>query len=201
MITSSTKIVGAVALVAALLGGSIGGALVKSSKTPEPTEAASTTTTAPSQSLTSDGTESSTATTGTEQDNLDATGTGDAAYRDGFEEGFRIAREGVGSQATTRSTSSRRSSTRTRVVYRNAPSRSVASNGSRQAYYDYSEPRRERSFWQKHRDKLTVAMGAGGGALIGGLIGGKKGAGIGALAGGGGSALYTYKLRKRTPRY
>ncbi len=58
-----------------------------------------------------------------------------------------------------------------------------------------------RSFWQKHRDKLTVAMGAGGGALVGGLVGGKKGALIGGLAGGGGSALYTYKLRKRNRNY
>ena len=206
MITSSTKIIGAVALVAALLGGSIGGALVKSSNTSEPTETASTTTTAtttPSQSLTNDGTASTTtATTSTEQAKLDASNPQDAAYRDGFEEGFRIAQEGVASKSRNHYTSSGRSSTRTRVVYRNARSRSVASNGgSRQAYYDYSEPRRGRSFWQKHRDKLTVAMGAGGGALVGGLIGGKKGAGIGALAGGGGSALYTYKLRKRTPRY
>ena len=204
MITSSTKIIGAVALVAALLGGSIGGALVKSSRSSEPTETASTTTTAtttPSQSLTSDGTES-TATTGTEQARLDAANPNEAAYRDGFEEGFRIAQEGVASKSRNHYTSSGRSATRTRVVYRNARSRSVASNGgSRQAYYDYSEPRRGRSFWQKHRDKLTVAMGAGGGALIGGLIGGKKGAGIGALAGGGGSALYTYKLRNRNRRY
>jgi hypothetical protein len=43
-------------------------------------------------------------------------------------------------------------------------------------------------------------MGTGGGALIGGLIGGKRGAGIGMLAGGGSSALYTYKIRKRSPR-
>ena len=61
--------------------------------------------------------------------------------------------------------------------------------------------RHGRSFWQKHRDKLTVAIGAGSGAAIGGLIGGKKGAAIGALAGGGGSALYTYKLRNRSRRY
>ena len=61
--------------------------------------------------------------------------------------------------------------------------------------------RHKRSFWQKHRDKLTVAMGTGGGALIGGLIGGKKGAAIGALSGAGGSALYTYKLRNRNRRY
>ena len=44
-------------------------------------------------------------------------------------------------------------------------------------------------------------MGTGGGALLGGLIGGKKGALIGGLAGGGGSALYTYKIRKRNRNY
>ncbi len=71
---------------------------------------------------------------------------------------------------------------------------------NRSAYYDYGQPR-QRSFWQKHRDKLTVAMGTGGGAILGGLIGGKKGAAIGALAGGGGSALYTYKIRNRSRRY
>lgn len=54
-----------------------------------------------------------------------------------------------------------------------------------------------RSFWQKHRDKLTTAAGAGAGAVIGGLAGGKKGAVIGALAGGGGAAVYTYGIRKR----
>ena len=65
-------------------------------------------------------------------------------------------------------------------------------------YYDY---RGRRTFWQKHRDKLTLAGGTAGGAMIGGLAGGKKGAGIGALAGAGGSALYTYKIRKRHRRY
>jgi hypothetical protein len=54
-----------------------------------------------------------------------------------------------------------------------------------------------RSFWQKHRDKITVAGGALGGAGIGGLAGGKKGAVIGALIGGGGAAVYTYGIRKR----
>ncbi|HEV2861338.1 MAG TPA: hypothetical protein VGX48_10055 [Pyrinomonadaceae bacterium] len=54
-----------------------------------------------------------------------------------------------------------------------------------------------RSFWQKHRDKLTTAGGAGAGAIIGGIAGGKKGAAIGALAGGGGAAVYTYGIRKR----
>jgi len=56
---------------------------------------------------------------------------------------------------------------------------------------------RHRTFWQKHRDKLTVAGTTLGGAGIGGLAGGKKGAAIGALAGGGSGALYTYKLRKK----
>ena len=67
-------------------------------------------------------------------------------------------------------------------------------------YYTYSSTP-HRTFWQKHRDKLTVAMGTGGGALLGALIGGKRGAGIGALAGAGGSALYTYKIRKRHRNY
>ncbi len=67
------------------------------------------------------------------------------------------------------------------------------------AYYDYGY--RDRSFWQRHRDKLTMAAGAGAGAVIGGLIGGRRGAAIGALSGLGGSALYTYKLRNRRYRY
>lgn len=54
-----------------------------------------------------------------------------------------------------------------------------------------------RSFWQKHRDKLTTAGGALAGAGIGGLIGGRKGAAIGAISGGGGAAVYTYGIRKR----
>ena len=70
---------------------------------------------------------------------------------------------------------------------------------SRRAYYGYSA--RHRSFWQRHRDALTLAIGTGGGAAVGGLLGGRKGAGIGALAGLGSSALYTYKLRNRHRRY
>jgi|SRR5687767_2978119 len=57
--------------------------------------------------------------------------------------------------------------------------------------------RHGRSFWSKHRDKLTTAGGAGVGALVGAAAGGKKGAAIGALAGGGGAAVYTYGIRKR----
>jgi uncharacterized protein YcfJ len=57
--------------------------------------------------------------------------------------------------------------------------------------------RRHRSFWKKHRDKLTVAGTTLGGAAVGGLAGGKKGAAIGALVGAGSGAVYTYKIRKR----
>jgi hypothetical protein len=74
-------------------------------------------------------------------------------------------------------------------------------SGGRSVYYDYGNQPRGRTFWQKHRDKLTTAGGAGAGALVGGLIGGKKGAGVGLLAGGAGSALYTYKLRHKRHRY
>ncbi len=57
--------------------------------------------------------------------------------------------------------------------------------------------RHGRSFWQKHRDKLTTAGGAGAGAIVGGIAGGGKGAAIGAAVGGGGAAVYTYGVRKR----
>jgi uncharacterized protein YcfJ len=60
--------------------------------------------------------------------------------------------------------------------------------------------RHSRTFWQKHRDKLTVAGTSVAGAGIGGLAGGKKGALIGAGAGAGAGALYTYKIRKRHRR-
>ncbi len=60
--------------------------------------------------------------------------------------------------------------------------------------------RRHRTFWQKHRDKLTVAGTTVAGAGIGGLAGGKKGALIGAGVGAGSGALYTYKLRRRHRR-
>ncbi len=114
------------------------------------------------------------------------------AYKSGFADGFRSCESGA--TASVVNTSGLQSS-QPRIA--NA-GRSNAS--TRRVYYDYQKPR-SRSFWQKHRDKLTVAMGTGGGALIGGLIGGKKGAAIGALGGAGGSALYTYKIRKRSRRY
>jgi outer membrane lipoprotein SlyB len=64
----------------------------------------------------------------------------------------------------------------------------------------YRRHRHSRTFWQKHRDKLTVAGTATTGAGIGALTGGKKGAAIGTAVGAGSGALYTYKIRKRHRR-
>lgn len=71
----------------------------------------------------------------------------------------------------------------------------VYRNGRYQTVRVYRD---NRSFYQKHRDKINVGIGTGAGAILGGLIGGKKGSIIGALAGAGGSALYTYKIRKNS---
>jgi hypothetical protein len=187
-----------VALGAALLGGSVGAFVMRPAK-PAETQVASAVHTAPA-ATTAPAKNFLPASTADAQ-TVATSNTDNECYREGFAEGFRAAREeGLETGAAV---APARAATTERVVYRSAPRtrvvRSRAGN-SRQVYYDYNQPQK-RSFWQKHRDKLTVAMGAGGGALIGGLVGGKKGAAIGALAGGGGSALYTYKLRKRDRRY
>lgn len=116
----------------------------------------------------------------------------DSLYLEGYEEGLRAANQ-------------------KKQEYWSGTQNSVSrSNGVRYAGYSdsqavrqrvvYTQQPKKRSFWNKHRDKLTVGIGAGTGALIGGLAGGKKWAAIGAGIGAGGAALYTYKLRKRTPK-
>lgn len=122
-----------------------------------------------------------------------------SAYKVGFADGFRAADAGaVGTRSLAPVAVVNQPA---RVVYRNSGRRYAHSSNARPVYSSTQQQPRGRSFWQKHRDKLTVAIGAGSGAAVGGLVGGKKGAAIGALAGGGGSALYTYKLRKRDRRY
>ena len=175
-----------VALIAALVGGSVG-ALVMHSRN-QPIVAAEST--VPDASRYNTG-----ATVGSDQF-IPAefrTSTEQNAYKVGFADGFKAAANGSSTLAPSASLYRPN-----RIVYRNT-GRSYAHSASSRPVYS-TQPR-SRSFWQKHRDKLTVAMGAGSGAVIGALIGGKKGAGIGALAGGGGSALYTYKLRNRNRRY
>jgi len=89
--------------------------------------------------------------------------------------------------------------------------RSYASRTYRQRSYRSYQPtyyatrgyvaERRPSFYRRHRNVINMAIGTGGGALIGGLLGGKRGAGIGALVGLGSSALYTYKLVPKRRRY
>ena len=185
-----------VALGAALLGGSVGALVMRQSN---PTEVASAhqTKTAPAAA-----TQSLAPASGVESQALTTSNTGNDSFREGFVEGVRAARE-EGLAPSTEEVAAN-TTANDRVVYQPVSQRRTtrARRGSsqRQVYYDYNRPQK-RSFWQKHRDKLTVGLGAGGGALIGGLAGGKKGALIGALAGGGGAALYTYKLRNRNRRY
>lgn len=173
-----------VALIAALIGGSVGALVMHKS---QPASAETTTTAAPLAQPQAATTEQASYNEAVPSE-FNTAGE-QTAYKTGFADGYAAA-----SQTEQRTvTSPRRTSTR--VVYRNSGSRA----SSNRVYYNY-EPRK-RSFWDKHRDKLTVAMGAGAGAAIGGLIGGKKGAAIGALSGGGGSALWTYKLRNRNRNY
>jgi hypothetical protein len=175
-----------VALIAALIGGSVG-ALVMHKSQPSTAE-----------TVAADNAKYSTVSGQQQLDNQAVpaefnTPPEQTAYKTGFADGFNAAAQTASNGVVT---TGRTVVAPGRVVYRNASSRTAP----RRVYYDYNRPS-NRSFWQKHRDKLSVGIGTGAGALIGGLIGGKKGAAIGALSGAGGSALYTYKLRKRTRRY
>ncbi len=186
-----------VALVAALIGGSVG-ALVMHSRNPTTTgtqaAAVDTSKNGDAQYAQYQPNQAGLEQTSKEQ-NIPVeynTASEQNAYKTGFADGLKACEGGVsGSRVNSSAAYSRPG-----VVYRNA-GRSYVRNSTGSTY----QRPRSRTFWQKHRDKLTVAMGTGGGALIGGLIGGKKGAAIGALGGGGGSALYTYKIRKRNRRY
>ncbi len=73
----------------------------------------------------------------------------------------------------------------------------VYKNGRYQTVRVYKKP----SFYRRHRNAVNIGIGTGAGALIGGIARGKKGALIGSAIGAGGSALYTYKLKKKKRRY
>jgi hypothetical protein len=179
-----------VALIAALIGGSVG-ALVMHKSQPASAETLAAQNTAPTAAPVA---YQQTAADANEMVPSEFNTAGEqTAYKTGFADGFAAAQESANRTVGATGTTVRRNPTR--VVYRNSGSRA----SSQRVYYDYQP--RKRSFWDRHRDKLTVAMGTGAGAAIGGLIGGKKGAAIGALSGAGGSALWTYKLRNRTRNY
>lgn len=184
-----------VALVAALIGGSVGAFVMSRNST----TAAETKTATVSSTGTLDAQQQADASAQREAGFVPAqfdTASEQGCYKTGFADGFAAA------QGATKSARMAPvvAYTQPRTVYRNT-GRSADRSSTPRVYYDYNQQPKGRSFWQKHRDKLTVAMGTGGGAVVGGLIGGKKGAAIGALSGAGGSALYTYKLRNRNKRY
>lgn len=79
-------------------------------------------------------------------------------------------------------------------------SRNYARTNRRYATRGYTATRRP-SFYRRHRNVINLGIATGGGALIGALAGGKKGAGVGSLIGLGGGALYTYVLNKKKRRY
>ncbi len=75
--------------------------------------------------------------------------------------------------------------------------RRVVGRNGRVRYVRTQKP----SFYRRHRNRVNMAIGTGAGALIGGLLRGKRGAGIGALIGAGSGALYTYGINKKKRRY
>jgi hypothetical protein len=60
---------------------------------------------------------------------------------------------------------------------------------------------RRPSFYRRHRNMVNIGIATGAGALIGGLLGGRRGVGYGILGGAGAGALYTYKLNPKRRRY
>ena len=85
----------------------------------------------------------------------------------------------------------RTTATRTYRSYRTTP-----------RYYteSYVATRRP-SFYRRHRNLINIGIATGAGALLGGLLGGRKGVAYGLLGGAGAGALYTYKLNPKKRRY
>jgi hypothetical protein len=57
------------------------------------------------------------------------------------------------------------------------------------------------SFYRRHRNLINIGIATGAGALVGGLLGGRRGVGLGLLGGAGAGALYTYKLNPKRRYY
>ena len=69
------------------------------------------------------------------------------------------------------------------------------------SYATRSYVARRPSFYRRHRNMINMGIATGAGALMGGLIGGRRGVGLGMLTGLGAGALYTYKLNPKRRRY
>ncbi|MDQ3130732.1 MAG: hypothetical protein M3Q99_08230 [Acidobacteriota bacterium] len=110
------------------------------------------------------------------------------------------AHNGCSRHRSVRRTSYNRNYARTNRNYRtNRYYRTSSAN----RYYEtrgYSTYRRP-SFYRRHRNVINVGIATGAGALLGGILRGKRGAGIGALIGAGSGALYTYGINKKKRRY
>jgi outer membrane lipoprotein SlyB len=102
----------------------------------------------------------------------------------------------AGAALPTAAQTTRRGAYSTRSERQRSYERQRAYEQRQREYYEdrYDD---DRSVFEKHRDKITVAGGTAAGAAVGAATGGKKGAIIGALIGAGASALYTYKLRDK----
>ena len=57
------------------------------------------------------------------------------------------------------------------------------------------------SFYRRHRNLINIGVATGAGALIGGLLGGRRGVAYGLMGGAGAGALYTYKLNPKRRYY
>ena len=95
----------------------------------------------------------------------------------------------------------RRSSYSGRRHYNRNVNRYAGNRYNRRSYgtqsYVYERP----SFYRRHRNLVNLGAATGGGALIGALLGGRRGALYGTAIGAGSGALYTYVLNKKQRRY
>ncbi len=110
------------------------------------------------------------------------------------------AHNGCPRHRSVRRTSYNRNYARTNRNYR---TNRYYRTSSADRYYEtrgYSTYRRP-SFYRRHRNVINVGIATGAGALLGGILRGKRGAGIGALIGAGSGALYTYGINKKKRRY
>ena len=87
-----------------------------------------------------------------------------------------------------------------RKVRKSSATRTYRRSTPRYAVNSYTAKKRP-SFYRRHRNLINIGIATGAGALVGGLIGGRRGAGLGLLGGAGAGALYTYKLNPKRRRY